>query len=733
MTLPNGVFSYRAFRTQLSKGYYLPFVPSLVSPGNGSTLQGYSTMLNWTKNKFAQSFHLQVATDAAFTNNIIDSTLIPNSITSFSLSSLQANNTYYWHVMSDNNTDTVGGYSGYSDTWSFSPPIAQTPIPSWPIGGAIVYTLNQLLSWYLNNANGGIYTFDVQYSTDSTFNTGVTNITGLSSNSTTVSLLGAKKYFWRVRSKNSGGLYSIYSNIASFVTDSSLGGAPLPVPSWPVGGATIYSNSPTLTWYLNELAIGTMSYDVVVTDLTLSVQVNSVSTSNNFIRLNNLTAGHTYLWKVQTHNGSNLSGYASATFIIDASITAATVPIASWPVGGADVFSSKPALSWYLPGVVSGSPTFDIELTTVSGNYLHPSFSYLAQPGYSFTIPDALTPGQTYFWHIRTNNNSLQSAYSIEARFKVDSSQTAIPTPVPSWPVGGNTVYNNPPTFNWYLNSGAPTGSYYDLEIKEADIPFDGLDLFTPISANSYTILSALNSGTAYHWRVKLHSGAAQSSWSDENINGGALFTTVAADGSTAVPRLGGPIDNTDILTTSASFSWYLTTAPSQDQLYSIQVANDDTMNNVVYKKDNLTGLTAKINLPSAGKYYWLINVTTKDNQHHGTSATGSFTVNTITSVNGENNSVPKTFEVFQNYPNPFNPSTTIRLALPKASHVSVKVYNMLGQEIKALINGNKTMGNYSVVWNGDDNSGKKVAGGVYIYRVITGSNNVSKKMILLK
>lgn len=57
----------------------------------------------------------------------------------------------------------------------------------------------------------------------------------------------------------------------------------------------------------------------------------------------------------------------------------------------------------------------------------------------------------------------------------------------------------------------------------------------------------------------------------------------------------------------------------------------------------------------------------------------------------------------------------------------------MLGEEVKTLINSNKSAGTFSVQWNGDNNFGNKVASGTYIYRVIVGSNVISKKMILLK
>ena len=98
-----------------------------------------------------------------------------------------------------------------------------------------------------------------------------------------------------------------------------------------------------------------------------------------------------------------------------------------------------------------------------------------------------------------------------------------------------------------------------------------------------------------------------------------------------------------------------------------------------------------------------------------------------------EDATIPVEFSVSQNYPNPFNPSTTIRYAIPQQSFVVIKVYDIIGREVKTLVNTEKSPGIYNVQWNGDNNFGSKVATGIYIYRVIAGNFTQVKKMILLK
>jgi hypothetical protein len=94
----------------------------------------------------------------------------------------------------------------------------------------------------------------------------------------------------------------------------------------------------------------------------------------------------------------------------------------------------------------------------------------------------------------------------------------------------------------------------------------------------------------------------------------------------------------------------------------------------------------------------------------------------------------PEDYTLQQNYPNPFNPSTEIKFSLPLVKKISLKVYDMLGREVRTLINNDEyTKGSHSVVWDGKDNFGKSVATGSYVYTLRTGNVEKSLKMVLLK
>jgi hypothetical protein len=98
-----------------------------------------------------------------------------------------------------------------------------------------------------------------------------------------------------------------------------------------------------------------------------------------------------------------------------------------------------------------------------------------------------------------------------------------------------------------------------------------------------------------------------------------------------------------------------------------------------------------------------------------------------------EEEGLPVDYWISQNYPNPFNPSTTVQFSVPVDGLVTVKVYDMLGQEIASLFSGDAQRGIYTLNWDGKDLQGRSVTSGTYIYRMIAGEFTQSKKMTLLK
>ena len=94
---------------------------------------------------------------------------------------------------------------------------------------------------------------------------------------------------------------------------------------------------------------------------------------------------------------------------------------------------------------------------------------------------------------------------------------------------------------------------------------------------------------------------------------------------------------------------------------------------------------------------------------------------------------LPQKYALLDNYPNPFNPSTSIGYELPTNSQVILTIFNLLGQEIRTLVNENKEAGHHTVHWDGKDNFGKKAVSGVYLYQINAGDFRYTKKMLLLQ
>ncbi|MCX6151890.1 MAG: T9SS type A sorting domain-containing protein [Ignavibacteriales bacterium] len=102
-------------------------------------------------------------------------------------------------------------------------------------------------------------------------------------------------------------------------------------------------------------------------------------------------------------------------------------------------------------------------------------------------------------------------------------------------------------------------------------------------------------------------------------------------------------------------------------------------------------------------------------------------------------NILPIEFSLSQNYPNPFNPSTTLKYSLPNTSNVELRIYDLLGREVKTLVSGYQSAGYKEIVWDGRNNTDEQVSSGIYIYKLTASSIETeiviekSAKLVLMK
>ena len=169
---------------------------------------------------------------------------------------------------------------------------------------------------------------------------------------------------------------------------------------------------------------------------------------------------------------------------------------------------------------------------------------------------------------------------------------------------------------------------------------------------------------------------------------------------------------------------------------YEITVASDELFNNVVLQISQLNDTIYTAQLTN-GQYYWKVKAYTSQSSFTFSNVL-SFVIDTPTEMYDKEN-LPTEFYLSQNYPNPFNPNTVISYQLPVSSDVTLKVYDVLGNEVVTLVNEYKSAGEYEVEFTASDGIRDLPAGrqglvsGIYFYQLRAGEFIQAKKMTLIK
>ncbi len=187
------------------------------------------------------------------------------------------------------------------------------------------------------------------------------------------------------------------------------------------------------------------------------------------------------------------------------------------------------------------------------------------------------------------------------------------------------------------------------------------------------------------------------------------------------------PLLLADGVTTSAdsTLTVWNTSAPLVDR-YQIDLAADSLFTFKV--SDSTVTDTVKMYhaLINGQRYFWRVRA-------HNAGGWGpfsvpiSFTASSLVSVEKQRE-LPTTISLSQNYPNPFNPSTQIEFALPKEGHVTLEVYNLLGERVATLVNESMSVGYHTVRFDASH-----LSSGLYLYRMVAGSTTIVHKMMLVK
>jgi len=192
---------------------------------------------------------------------------------------------------------------------------------------------------------------------------------------------------------------------------------------------------------------------------------------------------------------------------------------------------------------------------------------------------------------------------------------------------------------------------------------------------------------------------------------------------------------------TAIAFTWEKSYDVDSDEIYTLKIELEffgqpyvdihenisDTTINV--SSNSLDALLGGLTL-SESTLSWY--VTANDEEYTVVSDTGEFVLSRA-ALGIVDELLPAVFTLHQNHPNPFNPVTTLRYDLPENSLVNIIIYDLLGRQVKSLINQTQDAGFKSVIWDATNDFGKPVSAGVYLYQIQAGEFVQTKKMVLLK
>ena len=175
----------------------------------------------------------------------------------------------------------------------------------------------------------------------------------------------------------------------------------------------------------------------------------------------------------------------------------------------------------------------------------------------------------------------------------------------------------------------------------------------------------------------------------------------------------------------SATVSWQANTESDLNG-YKIYYGRSPRRYNLVMDVGNKIEL--KIRLPGYGLWYFA--VTSYDNSLNESAYSNEVSILLADQSSYE---LPANFMLSQNYPNPFNPETSISFTLPNDSQITLKIFDILGREIRTLSKGLYKVGSHSIIWDGRDDLGNFVSNGIYLYQIQAGSFQQVRKMMLLR
>ena len=352
----------------------------------------------------------------------------------------------------------------------------------------------------------------------------------------------------------------------------------------------------------------------------------------------------------------------------------------------------------------------------------------------SFTLTDPLPDNCQIYWQViaedlEGNQTVSQGEYQI---FYTNEENENPSTPILIAPINGSTQSTLTPHFYWTesLDPDPLDQVSYIMFLEE-----NNLGTWFDFNADSNWFIPELNliDNSMFKWFVHSMDSNGSSSYSDSSVFYTDEFPESPGSFSTVYPPDQFVHDQSEI-----EFIWNRPFDPDPIETLHYQVIYttnyEDWLSLTNYISSEIIEEDTSIilQLEDNSRYFWGVKVTDSDgffllgnDSLPQELIIGNLKINEI--------SPPSKFSLHQNYPNPFNPVTKIKYDISKQENVSLSIYDIKGYNLISLVNKQQDAGSYSVTWDGKNNFGHILPGGIYIYRINSGSFIDTKKLILLK
>ncbi len=416
---------------------------------------------------------------------------------------------------------------------------------------------------------------------------------------------------------------------------------PVPTPSYPSDGLTVYTTEPDLSFWLGA-AQGSMTFeiDIQVADTQMSV-CNVPARPSGLAAMSfatsacdpALVAGETYRWRVRSTDGADVSAWSDWALFTTNGPGLAVAAVPSYPADSLSIYTSSPTLHWYTEVDNTGIDFEAWYLKRTAGAAAScgaiiddAAADSVSTTGITNKKITGLEAGATYDWCVRSigDNGAVDSDV---ATFTIANGWVSNAT-FTLWPTSNQIVYQGNPTLYWFSDvSSDPVTSY---EVKYCVFPdeFGGAGCTSEdgLTDNQYQ-LTGLAEGAQVTWRVRsTHASGLTTDW-DNAVSQGAF--SVYGDFGEPLATPWYPIDDFMVYGTSVRFTWYVTGAvgvPSYEVQYSSNENFPDNDSTTVATSDQAVLDVSDLN--EGWTYYWRVRVSSDGGVTYGPySAAASFEV----------------------------------------------------------------------------------------------------------